>query len=360
MAASGLTPAARQSRPADDPAAAQLTRADESRANGQCDEAIVAYERILAAYPRSPVVPRASLGAAACFVTTGRWELATIRLQQVRTRFPDSPEAAIALERNMILYRLYLKSGQQRYQWARTPTSTATISRAIDLDVDAKYQLYVTTSKSTTVFDESNQAVRTLQGSDERALVVGDDKPVFIESHSIRGDSGLPIPVKIVEQGRPRDADIAAAAALSTAEILIADRRSKTIHRIAADGTYVGRFAAVDAVKLAVGPLNEVAAIERETRRVVVMGADGAPRAFPAPTVTYQLRAPADVAFDPLGHLYVLERDAVVVFAPAGDLLTVFTPTTAGVFRTAASLTVDSAGRLYVYDQDSERVHVFH
>src|SRR5207237_1436447 len=178
--------------------------------------------------------------------------------------------------------------------------------------------------------------------------------------HGIRAESGLPVPVKIVEQGRPRDVDIVAAALSAGGEIVMADRRSKAVHRIAADGTYIGRFAAVDAVKLAVGPLKEVAAVERETRRVVVMEPDGSPRPFPAPTVTYQLRAPADVAFDPLGHLYVLERDSVVVFSPAGDLLTVFTPMTAGVFRTAASLTVDSAGRLYVYDQESERVQVFH
>jgi hypothetical protein len=253
-----------------------------------------------------------------------------------------------------------VKSGAQRYQWARTPTSTATISKAIDLDVDTKYQLYVTTSKAATVFDESNQRVGNLQANDARALVVGGDVPIFVESHGLRGDSGLPIPVKAIEQGRPRDVEITAAAPAADAEILIADRRSRAIHRIATDGTYRGRFAAIDAARLAVGPLNEVAAVERETRKVVMMAPDGTPKPFPAASDTYQFRAPADVAFDPLGHLYVLERDSVAVFSPAGELLTVFTPTAAGVFKAGAALAVDAAGRLYVYDQESERVHVFH
>jgi hypothetical protein len=356
----GLTAAARQSGPSDNPETALLARADASRAGGRCDEAIAAYERILATYPRSPIVPRASLDAASCMVAIGQWERAVTRFQQVRTRFPDSREAVVALERNTILYRLHLKPGQQRYQWARTPTSPTTIPRALDLDVDANYQLYVTTSKSTAVFDESNQRVRTLQGDDTRAMVVSGDVPIFIESRGIRADAGVLIPVRINEQGRLRDMDLAAAAPSSPAEILIADRRSKAIHRIASDGTYRGRFAAVDAIRLAVGPLNEVAAVERETRRVMMMSPDGSPRPFPAQGSTYQMRAPTDVAFDPLGHLYVLERDSVVVFAPTGELLTVFTPSTAGVFQTGASLAVDGAGRLYVYDQDSERVQVFH
>jgi len=169
IAAWGWTPAARQSRPSDDPATALLARADASRSSGRCDEAIAVYERILAMYPRSPVAPRASLAAGACLVSIGRWELATTQFQQVRTRFPESPEAVVALERNTILHRLYLKSGPQRYQWARTPTSTTTIARAIDLDVDTKYQLYVTTSRSTSVFDESNQLVGNLPANDARA-----------------------------------------------------------------------------------------------------------------------------------------------------------------------------------------------
>jgi hypothetical protein len=60
--------------------------------------------------------------------------------------------------------------------------------------------------------------------------------------------------------------------------------------------------------------------------------------------------------------LYVLERDSVLVFTPAGEFLSVFAPgaAAAGAFRMAVAFHVDAAGRLYIYDEDSERLQVFH
>ena len=142
--------------------------------------------------------------------------------------------------------------------------------------------------------------------------------------------------------------------------MLIADRRTKAVHRVSMSGGYQSRLALVDAARIAVGPLGEAAAIERETGALVLIAPDGKTRPIPATGPGYTLRGPIDLAFDPLGHLYVLERDSVVVFSPTGEFLSVFAPgSAAGAFRTAAAFHVDAAGRLYVYDEDSERLQLF-
>jgi sugar lactone lactonase YvrE len=77
----------------------------------------------------------------------------------------------------------------------------------------------------------------------------------------------------------------------------------------------------------------------------------------------YVFGTPTDVAFDSLGHLYVLDRgaSAVYVFSAAGTLVTYITvPERApGALRHATALAIDSAGRLFVYDDDLERMLVY-
>jgi hypothetical protein len=141
---------------------------------------------------------------------------------------------------------------------------------------------------------------------------------------------------------------------------VVADRRTRAIHRISASGAYGSPVASVDVSRIAVGPLGQIAAIERETLAVLLFEPDGTARRIPAQAAGYQIRAPVDLAFDPLGHLYLLERDSVIVFTPTGEFLSVFSPgTAAGAFRLGVALAVDAAGRLFIYDEDSERLQVY-
>ena len=73
----------------------------------------------------------------------------------------------------------------------------------------------------------------------------------------------------------------------------------------------------------------------------------------------YLLESPADIAFDMFQHLYVLDKTQVVVFAPSGKLVAVFTPDAQSAFRSGKALALDDAARLYVYDDAQERVLVY-
>ena len=283
------------------------------------------------------------------------------QMEIVRVAFTGTPEAERALERNTILHRLRLRLGQPVFRFARTAVDgRALLRRVINVDMDSTGRVYVATRQSLAVFNESGGVVRTEPANELRGVAMHGDVPIWFYERGTREGANALVPIAISDQNRQREPDIQAGAVVSGEAMLIADRRTKAVHRVSLSGGYQSRLAPVDAVRIAVGPLGEAAAIERDTQALLLIAPDGKTRALPATGAGYMLRGPIDVAFDPLGHLYVLERDSVVIFSPTGEFLSVFAPgSAAGAFRTAAAFHVDAAGRLYVYDEDAERLQVF-
>ncbi|MGE0704746.1 MAG: hypothetical protein AB7P22_12505, partial [Vicinamibacterales bacterium] len=78
---------------------------------------------------------------------------------------------------------------------------------------------------------------------------------------------------------------------------------------------------------------------------------------IPARGANYQFDNPVDLAFDPLGHLFVLDRGrgSIFVFGPGKTEL--LTSITAG--REGRAITLDSAGRLYLFDESAQRIQVY-
>ena len=354
----GQAPSGAQSR---DPAATLFSDADATRATGRVDDAIGKYQRVMAEYPASIWAARSALESARSMVGQGNWAPAMRQMEDVYLRFPRTPEAEHALERNTILHRLRLRQGQPLFRYARTAASGNSLRRVVDVAVDSAGQVHVATRQSVAVFNDSGGLVRTEPTNELRAFTLRGETPTLLFDRSLRQGAGALVPILIPDQNRQREADIQAGALASDERLLISDRRTKAIHVVSPTGAYQSRFTAVDAVRLAVGAHGQVAAIERETQVPWLFGADGQGRPLPVTGTGYQLRGPIDVAFDSLGHLYVLERDSVFVFTPAGEFMSVFAPgAAAGAFRMAVAFHVDDAGRLYIYDEDTERLQVFH
>jgi hypothetical protein len=106
-----------------------------------------------------------------------------------------------------------------------------------------------------------------------------------------------------------------------------------------------------------------VAALDRDSA-VVLLKRDGKTvRTFAKKGAGYEFKRPVDVAFDALGHLFVLDRgqSSVFVFGAQGQLLTTFTipEKAAGAFRKAVAFAVDRAGRLYIHDDGAKRLLVY-
>ena len=102
----------------------------------------------------------------------------------------------------------------------------------------------------------------------------------------------------------------------------------------------------------------DVALLDRDTNTISLYDRNGKPGV----KLARSAEKPADIAFDSMGHLYVLDRAAVLVFAPDGKLVTTFAmPDTKapGGFRDASAFALDDAGRLYVYDERAERIQIY-
>ena len=113
---------------------------------------------------------------------------------------------------------------------------------------------------------------------------------------------------------------------------------------------------------MAVGPGDLVVMLDRDNKSVVVVDRGGKSLVkILGRGQGYELSNPSDVAFDDLGHVYVLDRSAVLVFTQDGKLLTSFSPpqNTTGSFRDASAFALDQAGRLFIYDEHNERVQVY-
>ena len=145
---------------------------------------------------------------------------------------------------------------------------------------------------------------------------------------------------------------------------LIVDRRGKNVIRVSAAGKFLANFAAVNAERLVRNELDDVAMIDRDTKGIVIVDRDGKPLSrIPAKGTNYQFEDLADLAFDPLGHLYVLDsrKAAIHVFGPKNRLLATISSAgkEQGALQKPRAIAVDAAGRLYVFDESSQRIQVY-
>src|SRR5262249_39768422 len=122
--------------------------------------------------------------------------------------------------------------------------------------------------------------------------------------------------------------EIVSAVALSNGDRLIADRKGKVVIRVTAGGKYLGNFATINAERIGVSGLDDVAILDKDSKAIALIDRDGKPLGrIPAKATGYEFDNPVDLAFDPLGHLYVLDRGraSVFVFGPKNRLITTFT-----------------------------------
>ncbi len=334
------------------------------------DDAVGRFSRVEMEYPRSIWAARAALGGAAALAQSDRAARAMTDLQRIRQQFEGTPEAATALDLNTIVYRLYVRSpARPAYAFSgRVIGEAAKLKDVFGVVADPTGRVLVGHNKGVAVFDPKGAVVRSIPADSPSALFVDERGRIVIARREALIAEGaetttlLPPPGS---NGKPRQIEeVPSAAMMSNGDRLVADRKNKTVFRFSAAGKFVGTFGTVNPERIAVNRLDDVAMIDRDMKGVVILDRDGKPLSrIPAKGTGYELDNPVDLAFDPLGHLYVLDRGkpSVLVFGAKNRLLaTVAVPDKdAGAFGKPQALAVDAAGRLFIFDDRTQRVQVY-
>jgi hypothetical protein len=151
---------------------------------------------------------------------------------------------------------------------------------------------------------------------------------------------------------------------LSSGDRLVSDPKSRTVIRVNQAGKFVSNFATINAERLARNDFDDVAMIDRDSKSIVNVDRDGKnPSRIVAKGTNYAFDDPTDLAFDPLGHLYVLDskRALIHVFGAKNRLIaTIAAPgKEPGSLLKPKAMALDGAGRLFVFDESSQRIQVY-
>ena len=334
------------------------------------DEALERFRRVTLEYPRSIWAARAALSAAVSLVQAGNPVRALDNLQRIRQQFPGTREASDALNDNTIIYRLYVRPPAQapyafagRYVGAETSKFRDVAGVAIDDDG----RILLAHRQGVAVFDAKAALVKSVAAEGPSAVFVDErGRLVFARHNQLIADGGESTTIAVpTPDGKGRQVEeIPSVVSLPNGDRLIADRKGKAVIRVSAAGKYIGNFVSGNAERLALSRLGDVALIDRDSNTVVVVDRDGkVSTKIPVKGPGYQFDNPIDLAFDLLGHLYVLDRGraSVFVFGAKNRLLATVTipEKDQGAFQKAQAFALDAAARLYIFDDRVQRIQVY-
>ena len=349
-------------------AAARFYTGETLRQINRTADALPYFRSVILEYPRSIWAARAELAQAPFLIASGRPTQAFSGLQGIRELFPGTPEATAALNFNTILYRLYLrKPVSHAFSGRFIGTEKDKFKDVTGIYIDPSGRVLLGHKQGVAMFDATGAVVRTLPSADPSAFFMDGDRIVVIRDGVLLPEKAAPIAIIVTSGSSPRQLEeIPAVITLGGGDRLVIDRKAKNVIRVSAAGKYMTGFATVNAERLARNEFDEVAMIDRDSKSIVIADRDGKIISrIPPKGAGYQFEDLADLAFDGLGHLYVLDgRKAVIhVFGPGPKAPLLGTIASAGkepgALQKPRALALDGAGRLYVFDESSQRIQVY-
>ena len=323
----------------------------------QLDAAFETYQRVAMEYPQDVWAVRARLGAGAMRVIRGDPIGAMEEFQRIREEFPERPEAAEALARTTILYRLYVRSAGAMYTVSPAGRGARINRDVIGLVVDAAGNVVFATDRGVGSF---TAGLRMPTPNRPRGLALDRfGNAAVIDRGRIHNARGPVLVPTFPQRGERRPlTEMDAAVELSTGEWLVADRDREAVLRVR-NSAYAGTYAAVRAERLAVDAEDRVAALDNDERVFLYSDAQRIAE-VPMRTSGYRIDNPVDVAFDVLGHLYVLDREGIYVFGRDLRPLRAFPGASSArvPFNRATALAIDPYGRLFVADSRDDRIYM--
>lgn len=332
------------------------------RRAGRFDAALEAYRRVIADHVFTTWAARAGLESGVLLAVAEDPVSAMVALQRVRDRWPDSPEAEVALERISILYRLYVRSPDRAFALGGELLNTRGMRRIRGLLVDGQGDVYYATDRMVGQADPA--AVPWPPAGDRPRALVADrfGEMTAIVRGTLVQRATAPVQLLVPRPGEePKELrEIDAAGVTAAGDWLVMDRDERQIHRFSSAGGYRGVFAQGRATRLAVGPHDQVAVVGRDDRVRLLEGPGS--QEIPREGPSYEIDDPIAVAFDPFGHLYVVDEKRVFIFGHDRQLLRQF-PASNDVPdapRKITAFALDRFGGLVIADDDTHQIVRYH
>lgn len=333
------------------------------RKGGKLEEALEAQRRVSLEYPSSDAAPAAQLEIGQLLALLGQTFPAMEEMQAVRNRFPESPEARVALDRITALYRLH---------GAGKAVFTADPGYAIgggDVLKDVRALLMTPTgtlwiasekTKSVVSYDPAGKMGPSLPAEDPRSLSLSAKGelvftartavrvgPKDVKSFAVPGDKLIPEPLE----------KLTAAVRTVLGSTLVADEKKNRVYRFDAALEYRDTFPAAKDVKsrevtrMFLDGEGAIVCLDREEKTVKAYDETGKLLRTVGPA---GLKHPVDAAVDPFRNTYVADEEGgVQVFGPKGQVLAAIT---ADEVKKPKALALDPAGAVLVYDEKAQKV----
>jgi TolA-binding protein len=355
---------------------------------GNFDEALGELGRAESEYPTTLAAADAYLAESRVLVSRGDPTAAMEELQQVRNRWPSSPEAATALGRETLLYRLYVRGRgtEPAFAMAADTVGPPKLENVLDLKFSAKGALYDATDSGVAALLPAD-APKPPAAAKPRGLVVDPAGNVAVfETTQLHPANGPSFAFPVLRSNGATEAlnKVMAVGALSNGDWIVMDEGEKYMHRYSRTGSYGNVFGSTRLSRMAVNAVDEIAGFDRDQKAITLLDPMGKQVGrIPYKGAGYELQNPEDLAFDAFGHLYVLDRTSIVVFSPfaasadagaakpaavgVGDrgaayhLLLVYSEPekSPGALHKATSFALDPSGAVYLYDDHAQRIVVY-
>jgi TolA-binding protein len=351
-------------------AAAGFFAGETLRAFRRDADALERYRRVTMEYPRSIWAARASLSAGYCLIQQEKPAQALQEFQRARQIVPNTPAAVDGLNLNTIAYRLYVRGpAQPAYAFSGKVIGPekSELREANGITFTPTGQLMLGHKAGVSIFKADGSLGQTVSAVDATAFFVDEQERVVVARAgsliAARADAitfagpGSDGQLRAVEE-------IPAVLPNSRGERIISNPKAKNVLRALPNGKFVAVFAQGNIAKMAQNWLGDVALLDKSAKAITIADRDGKILSKIAPKGTgYEFDEPTDVAFDQLGHLYVLDRgrSSVVIFSARNKLVsTLMIPDKSpGSLNKGEALGIDAAGRLYVFDDKSRRIQVY-
>lgn len=340
---------------------------------GRWQEAVDVYSEVVSEHTNSSSAPSAQVGIGRSTVRLGDPFQGMLELQRARNEYPDSAEAAEALDLLTLVFRFYANPQFGRpISFQKDPTFQPQVQKfkdvlAVRLSPTGIHVLEKGNKRVVTL-DKSGKLTGTQAAADPRTLSIDPQGSLVVATEKALIIGGRATVLKVPDEKGPKPLEkIRAATRDRFGDLYVYDDSQRKVLRFDPGGNVKGPFpdsTPREVLLLEVDSLGNIMLLDKKDRTVEVFTPDGVRTArLQKRGAKWDLKKPVDVAVGQAGYIYLLDEDSgqVVVFDPSYQFVALLSASNlgGGALGKPKTLDADGTGALYVYDDKTKTLTRF-